>query len=704
VAALTPRFVAGVDVGGTFTDSVVFDGQTTYRAKVPSTPHNLSAGIIEALELASNESGHNLKQLLPLVRRLGIGTTAVTNVLASRTGLRVGLLTTLGFEDLMVRVPLKSGRNIRAFDEVILDRSLVCGIDERSDKTGHILVPLNPDEVVSTAEDLIRRGSEALVVSFLWSCVNASHESLALDALRSRFPSIGVFGGAECLPVMREYERTMFAVMNAYVSQAFSGLPELEAQLRAKGLQVPLFLVHSGGGSKGVLEAARTPASFAYSGPAIGVRAAALATSAHDLGNAITCDMGGTTLDVSVVSSGQPIRRQRGDLLGIRVAMPSVDVSSVGTGGGSVAWIDSLGILRVGPVSAGSQPGPACYGRGGIEPTLTDALLLLGYLSADEFLGGAMHLYPDQAIEACSRIAMTLGMSTTEAAWGIREVALAGMSAAVRGFLAQRGLTAADHAVVSYGGCGALFSASLATDIGSQDVLVPEASSVLSALGAATAEVRHERSVAVLIPLGDDGDALEAALNHVRYQVVNDLERDGVAPTKSRIEMQADLRFRGQQWDITVELPTSGNSTDHFAALRATFLSEYVRHYGEGALFTGVPIDVVTVRAIGLGEHVTDSPFEAASYPRAKRIASNTVTPDGWRPVQVDRRGEPILVAHHSWQTLLTGDYVVGPALIDGRDTTVWVPVGMDACVTATRSLHITNGGEATCSEGLLIP
>ena len=381
----------GVDVGGTFTDAVLTDGVGVWRAKSPTTPDNIGVGVLKAIELASNRAGTELDRVLPVVRRFGLGTTAVTNVLASRAGRRVGLITTKGFEEL---VPMARGRKIHDEDgwlttpAEIVSRHRIVGVTERVDRDGGVVTPLDVEDVVKAAAELIEdKQADTLAVSFLWSFRNPIHEEKAVAILKERYPDVAVVSGAALHPAVREYERTTFALLNAYVTGAFAGIEQLCTDLEQRGLVVPLLLVHSAGGSISVNEARRVPVGLAESGPAAGVAASAQVANAEGIPDVITCDMGGTSFDVSVISGGEPIRRTRGELMGVWTALSLVDVESIGAGGGSIGWADARGMLRVGPRSAGSVPGPACYGWGGVDPTVTDALLVLGYLRAGEVPG-----------------------------------------------------------------------------------------------------------------------------------------------------------------------------------------------------------------------------------------------------------------------------------------------------------------------------
>jgi N-methylhydantoinase A len=666
----------GVDVGGTFTDAVLTDGSGIWRAKSPTTPGDVGAGVLAAVDIAARRAGSDLETVLPAVQRFGLGTTAVTNVLASRVGRRVGLLTTKGFEEL---VSFARGRRVHDDDgwltppPEIVSPNCIVGIDERMDRDGNVIRPLDPAEVVAAARTLVEReGVEALAISFLWSFRNPLHEQQAIEALTDALPDLPAVSGAALHPAIREFERTTFALLNAYTQGAFKGIDTLAADLVTQGLRAPLLLVHSAGGSISVAEARRLPIGLAESGPAAGVSAAAAVASELGIADLVTCDMGGTSFDVSVVEDSEPARRSRGELMGVWTALSLVDVESIGAGGGSIAWIDARGMLRVGPRSAGAEPGPACYGRGGREATVTDALVVLGYVDANRFLGGDMALDEDAAHAACARVGRPLGLDARDAAWGIRQLALAGMVKAVRSRLAARGLDPRTHSLFSYGGCGALFTPSIAAALGSPRVLIPELASVLSAYGAATADVRRERLKAVLAQFPVDPVLIAKDTAELRAGVLDDLAADGIAEPDRHVSFEADLRFKRQVWEIPIPIPGGEVGDDDMATLVDAFRAEYGRRYGRGSIVLNAPIEFVSLRAIGTGSTLKAS-IDAMDLPTV--TPGTRPEPVGRRLVTIDRGADGTAeVDVHSGEDLHPGHVVRGPALVDATDTTIWVP------------------------------
>ncbi|HZP27462.1 MAG TPA: hydantoinase/oxoprolinase family protein [Acidimicrobiia bacterium] len=681
----------GVDVGGTFTDAVLTIGPRTWRAKSPTTPRSLVDGVLAATESAVRRSGSTLGELLPRVDRFGLGTTAVTNVLASRTGRRVGLLVTRGFADMILHAGGK-----RVLDEdgwaarppELVARHDIVEVDERVDRDGRVLTPIALEPMLDAVDELVARGVEVIAVSYLWSFLNPAHEEATVEVIGQRHPSLPVVAGAALHPAIREYERTTVAVLNAYVSGALPGIGDVEARLRAEGLVAPLLLVHSGGGSITVAEASRRPLGLAVSGPAAGVAAAIGVGAAAGHASVVTCDMGGTSFDVSVVVDGHAARRTRGEVGNVWTALSVVDVESIGAGGGSIGWVDARGMLRVGPRSAGAEPGPACYGRGGREPTITDALVVLGYIDPGRFLGGTFTLDADAAHRACERLGARLGLTADEVAWGMREVAHAGMTKATRARLAALGLDPRRQALLSFGGSGALFTPGIARAIGAATVLVPRLAPVLSAFGAATIDVRRERICPVLATFPVSPATIEKPARELAAMVDADLARDGVDPADRSVSFEVDMRFAKQVFELPIPLATADPTEAVLDELVDAFRAEYRRRYGPGSIVLGSPVELVSLRAVGAGA------TPRAGLERVPRRRRGATPEPSARAVRLERGpGGVREVAVHDSGDLAAGDVVAGPALVDAPDTTVWIPSGALARVDDHGTLRMEVGG-----------
>jgi N-methylhydantoinase A len=688
------RICIGVDVGGTFTDAVLTDGVQTWRAKAPTTPGRLGDGVLAATRLVAGRSGRSIEELLPAVKRFGLGTTAVTNTLASRTGRKVGLLTTKGFEGML---PFAQGA--RVVDEdgwvqtppLLVPKHAIAAINERIDRDGRVVIPLDTAEVLDAVTRLVDvEGVEAVAVSYLWSFANPVHEMASVQAISEARPELPVVSGAALHPAIREYERTTYAVMNAYVSGALGGIEELEVELAALGLRVPVLLVHSGGGSITVGEARRQPLGLAVSGPAAGVAASVAVAAASGVDDLVTCDMGGTSFDVSVISGGRAARRTRGRLMGVWTALSLVDVESIGAGGGSLGWVDARGMLRVGPRSAGADPGPACYGRGGTDATVTDALVVLGFIDPDRFLGGDFRLDPAAAASACGRLGQPLGLTEEDTAWGIRQLALAGMIKATRSRLAAFGLDPRAQTMLSFGGSGSLFTPDIAAAIGSTRVLVPEIAAVLSAFGAATTDVRRERIRAVLATMPVDTALVQKLMDELATGVRDDLAADGVAPGDRSLQFEADLRFGKQTFELTLPIADSVFDAATLERLLDDFRTEYAKRYGKGSIVLGAPIEFVSLRAVGIGRTV-QATLDGAG---GEAVAEGTPAPAGGsRAVRVGRGdGGVVDVTVHTGSELRPGHVVTGPALVDGSDTTIWIPSATVGLVDRNGTLALEVG------------
>jgi N-methylhydantoinase A len=688
------EFSIGVDVGGTFTDLACGDGESLWRAKSPTDPKNFGRGVLGACQLVADQIGLSLGDFLGQVSRFGLGTTAVTNALVEKHGVKAGLLMTVGFEDTL---DMARSRRVSSDGWLVppwspIERSAVMGINERTDRNGEVLIPVDLQEVRARVDELIAEHQiEAIAVSFLWSFKNPQNEHAVVEFIRSAYPELPVFSGVELHPSIREYERTLVAALNAVTSNALDGIEALADELETTGLRVPLLLLQTSGGTVTLAEARRSPVVLVASGPAAGVMAAAEICADEGISDAICGDMGGTSFDLAVIAGGQPQRSERGELHGMIIAQPRVDVLSIGSGGGSIAWVDGRGLLRVGPRSARAWPGPACYGNGGTEATITDALVVLGYIDPGSFLGGTMTLDRAASVRVCAELGTSLGLSAEETAWGIREIALAEMTKATRLHAGSSGLDPRRLALISYGGSGGLFTASIAAAANISTVIVPPAASVLSAFGAASADVRRQRikSAGVLLTAAD-ARTIGSELRALGESVFQDVGEDGVPESERVITYDVGVRFYRQTSEVSVAITGTEFDPD---AIRDAFLSAYASRYGAGAVGRNTPLELTFLRAVATGR-LPRATFPVDTSPGS----SGTPTPSSYRSVYLDRDGADELPCYRT-PDLVPGDRIEGPALVDDIDTTVFIPRGATLTMGERRSLKV-NVSAATHALG----
>jgi N-methylhydantoinase A len=676
----------GVDVGGTFTDVAIVHPGGVWRAKSPTTHGDVGRGVIAGIELACADAGLSVAQLLPRVERFGLGTTAVTNVIAEVHGRRVGLLTTRGFENelaLARGIRFSVTGRVRAPGQIV-PRTSIAGIDERMDHVGAILRPLDASQVLAVARRLIEEAAvEVIAVSFVNSYRNDVHEHATVALIRKHFPTVGVVSAAALGSTFGFLKRTMFAALNAFCGSAFAGVDELAASLQRSGLSCPIRLVSSTGGLIGIDTARGIPMMLMQSGPAAGVAAAAALARRLKIRHALACDLGGTSFDISIVDDGTPQRLSEAEILRVPTGMSLVDVHSVGAGGGSIGWTDSRGMLRVGPKSAGSRPGPACYGWGGVEPTLTDALVVLGYIDPQNFLGGRMRLDRARALEACERVGRALALSSISAAWGIRQIALENMVRAAQRILQRRGRDPRDYAIISYGGCGGLFNVEIAKILGMSRVVAPDTAAVLSAFGAISAPLRRERTRSVVQLFPKDASALSTAFKELEAQVLTDLASDQGSSDGVSVAFEAALRFKRQAAELSIPVRMDLPAARMLEQVLEDFRDEYARRYGKSSIVLGAPIELVALCAIGSG-----SPYDIALNRSATTIEV-TEPSAGRREVWFGENTSADTVAVIDGAVLKPGHRIMGPACIDGRDTTIWLPAGTTATVDHDRTVVV---------------
>ena len=653
---VAPRLRLGVDVGGTFTDVVTVDdvGRVAIT-KVPSTPRDQSEGVLAGWEALGADAAQ--------VAVFAHGTTVATNALLERRGGRTALVTTEGFRDV-----IEIGRQNRAslYDlarhrpEPLVPRDLRFVVRERMGPAG-VVTPLEPASLAAVVAAVAAAGVDAVAVCLLFGFRHTEHERAVGDALRAALPGTPVSLSHEVLPEFREYERASTTVADAYLRPALAGyLRRLESRCEGAGLPEPL-VMQSSGGVADASTAAKHPARFVLSGPAGGVVGASHVAGLSGFPDVLTFDMGGTSTDVAPVVAGRAQLTTESVVAGVPLRLPMVDVHTVSAGGGSIAWVDSGGALRVGPRSAGAEPGPAAYGRGGEEPTVTDANLVLGALRDGERLGGDVVLRRDLAERALARLAERLGLDARAAALGVVRVADTEMVRALRVISVERGLDPRDFALAAFGGAGGLHACSLAEDLGCRTVLVPRAAGVLSALGLAISDVRHDH---VRPFLDDPRSSLE--------QAFRELERTAEAALPgASLRRHADLRYAGQSFELTV----SGRTREE---LELAFHAAHHRRYGHR--IDDEPVQVVNLRVVA--EQTGSKPDLREPEVVAEGDGFGAV---GRRAVLLD--GGAVDATVHDRGRMACGSRVAGPAVVEFPEATCLVRPGWSGVVDAVGTL-----------------
>ncbi|HEY9212325.1 MAG TPA: hydantoinase/oxoprolinase family protein [Ancylobacter sp.] len=674
----------GVDVGGTFTDLVLADGTGVAFYKAPSTPGDPSRGVVDALAGMAAERGQSVDALLSRVSVFIHGTTVATNILVQRNGARLGLITTAGFRDLIeLRDGSRGNRYAlrRPAPEPIVERPLRREVSERVGPEGEVLSLLDIAEVEHAVAALKQARVEGVVVCFLHAHRNPAHENAvraaverAADERWRPFVSLG----HEVLSREGEYDRLSTALVNAYVGPGLQTyLGHLSDQLVAHGIRVPIFVMQSAGGVLSVEAAALRAVGAVTSGPAGGAMAGALFAKANGVANLVTYDTGGTTTDICVVDNGRPVERERTELADLRITAPAIEVNPIGIGGGSLARVDASGILAVGPRSAGAVPGPACFGKGGTQATLTDANLVLGLISPDTFLGGRMTLSLEAARAAIQAdVADPLGLSIAEAAYAVHVLATSGITEGIRLATVRRGRDPRDFALMSFGGAGGLHANGVALELHIPKVIVPRMASVLSAVGFLAADIRQDMQRTIDRPLRETGSAeLSAIFAELEVRGRALLAESGVGADAIHVERSLDCRYARQIHGIPVAV---GEDCDP-ATLERAFTRAYrdlYRHAHESE--PGI-IDTCRVSVFGaLPKLVLPEQEAGPADPAPAFRGLRDVYLREWRPVRL-----------YWFDDLACGMRVEGPAIIESASTTILVEPDSTATVDRFGSLVI---------------
>ncbi len=674
----------GVDAGGTFTDVCLVGDQGGLAVyKLSSSPQDASRAIADGVAQILRQEGESPEN----VAYLGHGTTVATNALLERRGVSVGVVTTKGFRDL-----LELGRQQRPdlYDlqadkpEPLVRRAYRKDVAERVQATGEVLQPLGLDEVREAVRDLRDEGVTAYAVCFLYSYLRPQHEDAVGTIIAEEHPGAFVSLSHDVLAEFREYERLSTTVVNSYVGPIMSRyIQRLRERFTEIGVPTSPFITQSNGGIISLDVAARAPVRTVLSGPAAGTVGAIAVGTAAGYPDIISFDMGGTSTDVALITGGQSSIKMEQDVAGYPIRSPMLDINTVGAGGGSIAWIDSGGHLKVGPQSAGAEPGPACYRRGGTEATVTDANVALGIMSRQALLGGRMPIDASAADQAVDNLAERLQLHREEVAQGIISLATMNMARAIRVISVERGHDPRDYTMVAFGGAGPLHAARLARELDIPRVLVPTIPGILSAFGLLMADLRTDFSRTVVVPMASESlPNINAAFGELAEGAQAWFLQEGINEARRQIRRIADMRYVGQNYELSVPVPDQPLSGTDLPGILSAFHAAHDQAYGFAA--ADEPVQLVTIRLEATG-NVTKPELKrvpsGGSRDTARIGTRHTYLPElgGWSDVPLYDRGQ-----------LPSGVCIEGPAIIEQMDSTTLVLPGQSADVDHYGNLIVT--------------
>jgi len=685
------RYRVTVDTGGTFSDFVYLDEDTgaVSISKVASTPDDPSRAILQGIEGLVTRGVQ-----APDIGFFCHGTTVGTNALLEGKGIKTGLLVTRGFRGIYEVAEQARPYGPAIFDvlydkpAMLVPASLTGEVDERVDFKGTVIEPLDEAALRETVATLAARGIESLAVCLLFSFLHPQHEARVREIVAEQAPDISISLSSEILPQIREYYRLSTTVINAYLQPILARyIAQLDRRLSQAGVTTrQKYIMQSNGGMATFDAAARKAVTTVLSGPAGGVTAGAYACRMTGLGNIITFDMGGTSCDVALIKDGEPGLASRGKIEGRDLAVPMMDINTVSAGGGTIARVDRFGALEVGPHSAGAVPGPACYGRGGSEVTITDCNLALGFLSADNFLGGTMRLDADMANRTIAeRIACPLGMETAAAAEGIVRIIDVKMEEAIKAISTMRGHDLRDFHLLAFGGAGPLHAGRIARDLGMAGIVVPLYPGVYSAIGLIMSDVKHDYVQSRMTQLrGLDPADVNAMLDSLVAQARAELNEDGFGQDHTRVQRALDMRYAGQGYEMTLPIGDAPLTADDLTDLRHRFDAQHRAMFGHSAPEEPVEIVSYRVRGIGLVPPVEMPCFTSNGAPLESALRER-------RRVRFD--GVDVDCPVYQREEIDVGMEIVGPAILDQFDCTTVLCPDQVARVDAYKNLIVRMGG-----------
>lgn len=694
------RYVVATDVGGTCTDAVVFaPGAPVRLGKALSTPPDFAEGVMAAVRKAADGMGMETGALLARTRLFVHGSTVVDNTLLTRTGARTGLLATAGFEDTLLVTRGAYGRWAGLSEDgikhpVATDRApplvpgaRIRGVPERVDYKGAVLRPLDEEAARKAIRALVEgTGVEAIAVAFLWSFYNPAHEERVRDLIRDIAPEVYVTLSSAIAPVPGEYERTSTAAINAYAGRiARDYVTGLRALLRQEGYDGPLLVMQGYGGLLPAEEAAERAIGMLECGPAAGVIGSRYLGRLMGDDDIIACDMGGTTFKVGVIRSGAFDYAREPMVDRYHYVAPKIEVASIGAGGGSIVALDpGTDVPRVGPASAGARPGPVCYGLGGTEPTLTDVMLLVGYMDPGTFLGGSVALDAEAARRVfAAKIAGPLGLAVEEAAIGIYRIAAAQIADLVHEITVERGLDPRDFVLHAFGGTCGLVCGVFGAELGVRRIVIPYTASVNAAFGLVSADIVHEYSVTKALPAPSPAGEIEAIYAPMAARARAQLAAEGFAEGDVRLERSIDLRYGRQVHEVTTPVRGEGPMDDaSVARLMADFEALYERKFGAGSAYRAAGMEMTMFRLTARG------PMERPRLEAAPLVAEDPAPARlGRRDIFVEAAGGLAPAEIYDFDRLAPGNVVAGPAVIHSPITTIVLQDGQSGRMDAYRNI-----------------
>lgn len=702
------KYVIATDVGGTCTDTVVFAaGEPIRIGKALSTPPDFASGIFDSIRSAAESMGETVDSLLAQTYLFVHGSTVVDNCILTRDGAKVGLLTTKGFEDTLLVTRGAYGRwggltedkikhivkTERA--EPLVPAERIVGLSERVDATGSVLKALDPAEVEAAVRYLVNEhGVDAIAVSFLWSFINEKNEQLIKDIVKRVAPDVYCTLSSDIAPMPGEYERTSTAVINAYSGRITkSYLADLESRLAATAYRGPLMVMQGYGGLLPADEAAERSVGMLECGPAAGVIGSKALGEILDQPDVIAVDMGGTTFKVSVIQNSEIEFAREPMVDRYHYTAPKIEVVSIGAGGGSIVSIDEVtGEPRVGPRSAGSRPGPICYGLGGTEPTLTDVFMLIGYMDPSTFLGGSIQLDPEAARKAFEeQVARPLGMTVEQAAIGVYRLASAQISDLIREITVERGLDPRDFVMHSFGGSCGMLSAMFGEELGVKKIVVPYTASVNCAFGLVSADIVHQYSTTKTLPATVDPAEINALYQPMVERAIAQLKSEGFEDDAIRLEWSVDLRYARQVHELTtsVHAPTP-LTQEGLDQLIADFEALYERKFGKGSAYreAGIEMKLLRLTARGLLKKPEVQKLSLEGHDASAALM-------GERNIFVEAEGKLAPAKIYNFEKLNPGNRVTGPAVIHTPITTIVLQKGQKGEMDAYRNIVIELEGGA---------